>query len=80
MVAIELVCAAQAVELRGVAHAGTGTRAAHAALRERVALLIEDRPLAADVAVVCSLIEEGTLQQAVERADGLSASDPRLPE
>lgn len=70
MVAIELLCAAQALDLRGAIHAGAGTRAAHAALREHVTPLIEDRPLDADVAAVCDMIDDGALQQAVENAVG----------
>ena len=70
MVAIELACAAQAIDLRGAVHAGTGTRAAHAVLRDRIAPLIEDRPLDGDVAAVCGMIDDGTLQQAVESAVG----------
>ena len=70
MIAIELLCAAQAIDLRGAVHAGTGTRAAHAAVRERLAALIEDRPLAADIATVAMMIDDGTLQQRVETAVG----------
>ena len=70
MVAIELLCAAQALDLRGAQDAGAGTRAAHAAMRERVAPLVEDRPLDADVGSVCDMIAAGALQQAVEHAVG----------
>src|SRR5262249_13856522 len=37
LVAIELLCAAQAVDLRGPEHAGAGTRAAHTRIREHAA-------------------------------------------
>jgi histidine ammonia-lyase len=69
MVAIELLCAAQALDLRGAAHAGSGTRAAHALIRTHTAPLIEDRPLQDDVATVCQLIDDGTLPPAVDAAD-----------
>jgi histidine ammonia-lyase len=57
MVAIELLCAAEALDLRGAAAAGIGTREAHAAIRSHVEPLTRDRPLAADVDAVCELIE-----------------------
>lgn len=61
LVAIELLCAAQALDLRTVASAGVGTRAAHALVRAHVAPVIEDRPLAGDVDAVFELIETGEL-------------------
>jgi histidine ammonia-lyase len=63
MVAIELLCAAQALDLRGVVHAGEGTRRAHALLREHAAPLIADRPLSSDVDAVCALIDDRELEQ-----------------
>lgn len=68
MSAIDLVCAAQALDLRGAATTGAGTRAAQAIIRECVAPLIEDRPLQEDVAAVCYLIDDGTLVDAVDAA------------
>jgi histidine ammonia-lyase len=70
LIAIVLVCAAQAIDLRAAVHAGAGTRAAHATLRERIAPLVEDRPLDADIAAVYEMIDDGTLQQAAENAVG----------
>jgi histidine ammonia-lyase len=67
-VAIELLCAAQALDLRGAAHAGAGTRAAHALIRAHAAPLIEDRPLADDVEAVSRLIDEESLVQAADAA------------
>jgi histidine ammonia-lyase len=49
LVAIELVVAAQAVELAAPARLGRGTEAAHRCVRELVAPLEDDRPLGADV-------------------------------
>ena len=68
MVAIELLCAAQALELRGAVRAGAGTRAALAAIREHVEALTDDRPLRADVEAVCGLIDRGELVAVVDRA------------
>ncbi|MGD9765704.1 MAG: histidine ammonia-lyase [Candidatus Binatia bacterium] len=59
MVAIELLCAAQALELRGIARAGAGTRAAHTAVRRVSAPLHDDRPLTGDVDAVLALIDGG---------------------
>lgn len=55
-VAIELLCAAQALDIRGADRAGAGTRRAHATLRQHVPPLLRDRPLAGDVDQVCKLI------------------------
>ena len=49
VVAIELVAAAEAVDLTGSEGLGEGTRAAHAAVRRLVPPLLEDRPLGDDV-------------------------------
>jgi histidine ammonia-lyase len=68
MVAIELVCAAEALQMRGPTRAGVGTRAVFAAIREKVPPLVEDRPLGQDVEAVCRLIEDGELETAVAAA------------
>jgi histidine ammonia-lyase len=68
MVAIELLCAAQALDLRDTENAGAGTRTAHALIRQHVPPLIEDRPMAADVEAVCALVDGGTLAPAVTAA------------
>ncbi len=49
VVAIELLAAAEAVDLRGKDGLGAGTRAAYAAVRGIVPPLVEDRPLGDDV-------------------------------
>ena len=49
VVAIELVAAAEAVDLTGSEGLGEGTRLAHAAVRRLVPPLLEDRPLGDDV-------------------------------
>jgi histidine ammonia-lyase len=63
VVAIELLCAAQALDLRGIERAGAGTRLAHAVVRARAAPLVEDRPLAPDVEEVVALIDAGAFDQ-----------------
>ena len=61
VVAIELVVAAQAVDLRGLALAtiGSGARAVHAGVRAIVPSLDEDRPLGPDVDAIASRIASG---------------------
>jgi histidine ammonia-lyase len=49
VVAIELVAAAEAVELAGTEALGAGTRTVHERVRALVAPLVADRPLGADV-------------------------------
>jgi len=49
VVAIELIAAAEAVELVGVERFGRGTRTVYDRVREMVSPLVEDRPLGADV-------------------------------
>lgn len=63
LAAIELITAAQAVDLRRLARAslGRGTGAAYDAVRARVALLVEDRPLGPDVESVAEAIAVGEL-------------------
>lgn len=48
VVAIELMCAAQALDFHGAQLASPAAQGLHAAVRERVAVLDEDRPLDAD--------------------------------
>lgn len=70
VVAIELVTAAQAVDLRpdGPSRLGAGTAAAYRAVRERVAFLDRDRELTSDIEAVDALIRSGELLEAVDRA------------
>lgn len=56
MIAIELLCGAQALELRGVTQAGRGTRDAYGLIRAHAAPVEEDRPLGRDVDAMCRLI------------------------
>jgi histidine ammonia-lyase len=63
LAAIELLAAAQAVDLRGLARdaLGAGTGPAHAAIRARVPMLDVDRPLGPDVETACAAIDAGEL-------------------
>ncbi len=81
VLAIELLCAAQALDLRtgfhltGEAapeplHPGVGVRAAHRAVREAIKHLDEDRELHRDIALAERLITSNSLIQAVENVIG----------
>jgi len=70
VVAIEAVCAAQALDLRAPLRPGRGSAAAQAAVRERVPPLREDRVVHDDLTAALVLVEEGRLLTAVEAAVG----------
>jgi len=65
LAAIELVVAAQAVDLRGALKLGRGTRRAFAFVRTHVAKLDEDRPTGADFERLAEAIAEGGLATAL---------------
>jgi histidine ammonia-lyase len=58
LIAIELVVAAQAVDLAHVEALGAGTGALHAAVRRLVEPLVDERPLGEDVERVASALDE----------------------
>jgi histidine ammonia-lyase len=58
LIAIELVIAAQAVDLAQVEALGAGTGALHAAVRRLVEPLVDERPLGEDVERVASALDE----------------------
>jgi len=70
VLAIELLCAAQALEFCDLKGLGVGTRAAYRAIRERVPPLEEDRILAPDIEELANLIRSGGLVIAVEAVAG----------
>lgn len=63
VLAIELLTACQAVDLRpdGPARLGAGTAQAYAAVRRRVPMIVHDRATAADIETLAALIGAGTL-------------------
>ncbi|HYF54471.1 MAG TPA: aromatic amino acid lyase, partial [Salinarimonas sp.] len=65
LAAVELVVAAQAVDLRGGMRLGKGTRAAHRFVRSRIAFLDEDRPLGGEIHELSEAILAGTLREAL---------------
>jgi len=69
IVAIELLTAARALDLRRVAspevRLGSGTSAVHARIRQAVPLVLEDHAMSEEVEVVASLVAKGELSEAV---------------
>lgn len=75
LIALELLVAAQAVDLRGHPQLGCGTRAAYESVRSRVVALDDDRELAPDVEVLQGATASGGLLQSVRRALGPPRGD-----
>jgi histidine ammonia-lyase len=69
VLAIELIAAAQGLDFRGFTP-GVGTRAAHAAVREVVAHLGEDRPLFTDHNVMAAAVKACRVLDAVQAQIG----------
>ncbi|HSJ08434.1 MAG TPA: histidine ammonia-lyase [Longimicrobiales bacterium] len=59
MAALELMCAAQALEFLQPLQPGRGVAVAHAILRDHVEPLEEDRELAPDIAILEALVRDG---------------------
>ncbi|MCR4440456.1 MAG: histidine ammonia-lyase [bacterium] len=70
VLAIELLCGCQALDLRQPLQPGPGTGAVHAVLRQHVPTLREDRLLHRDIETVKALIADGSLVAAAEAAVG----------
>jgi histidine ammonia-lyase len=69
VLAIELLCAAQGIDLRRPLTTTKPLESVHAAIRARVPVMMVDRPLSPDIAAVRALIDDGTLIAAA-RAGG----------
>jgi histidine ammonia-lyase len=61
VLAIELLCAAQGLDLRRPLRTTARLEQVHAAIRTRVPAMLVDRPLAPDIAAVRALLDDGTL-------------------
>jgi histidine ammonia-lyase len=70
VLAIELLLAAQALDLRAPLAPGRGSAAARDAVRRRIPPLAGDRYLKADLDAALALVEDGTVLAAVEAAVG----------
>lgn len=69
-IAIELMCAAQAMDLFTNMKSGEGTLAAYKVIREAVAHLDKDRILSQDIEIIRSLMRGGRVIKEVERVVG----------
>jgi histidine ammonia-lyase len=70
VVAIQLMAAAQALDFKRPLKAGKGNEAAHSVIRSKLEKLVDDRPLYPDIEIVTSLVRDGSIVQAVEKAVG----------
>jgi histidine ammonia-lyase len=70
VLAIEMLCAAQALDLLAPLAPGRGVAAAHAAVRRVVPFMETDRVLADDISGVDALLESGALRTAAEAVSG----------
>jgi histidine ammonia-lyase len=78
LVALELIVAAQAIDLRGAAEGlGGGTRRAYAVVREFAGTLVDETDWNADIEGLARLVGEGDLARRVARVAG---SRPALSE
>lgn len=59
VLAIEMMCAAQALDFRAPLRAGAGPRAAHAIVRQAISHAEADRELGADIRVALALLRSG---------------------
>jgi len=71
VLAIELLSAAQGIDLRRPLRSTKPLEAVHAAIRSRVPAMMVDRPLAPDIATVRALIDDGTLLAAARSAGAM---------
>jgi histidine ammonia-lyase len=68
VLAIELLCAAQGMDLRRPLSTTKPLEAVHAAIRARVSPMMVDRPLSPDILALRELIDDGTLLATVRAA------------
>jgi histidine ammonia-lyase len=73
VLAVELVAAARALDLRAPLASAPGTAAAHDTIRARIAGPGDDRQLSPELATAEALVRDGSLVAAVERAIGALA-------
>ena len=66
VLAIELLCAAQGMDLRRPLRTTKPLEAVHAVIRARVPAMMVDRPLSPDIAAVRAMIDDGSLLAAID--------------
>ncbi len=70
IIAIELLCAAQALDFRAPLRLGRGTQKAYEVIRQEIPHLEEDRETYRDIKKLVELVRTGTIEQAVEDVVG----------
>jgi len=70
ILSVELLCGAQAIDLRGPESLGKGTAEAHRVIREAVPMLKQDRFLSRDIEGVLSLVRRNVILEAVSGVVG----------
>ena len=70
VLAIEMMCAAQAYEFQGGHRPGKGTGAAYDLIRSKVPALKDDRVLYPDIESIRQMVQDGSIVDAVETAIG----------
>jgi len=65
VIAIELMCAAQAIDLQERRQLGKGTRRLYELVRRTIPFLSEDRPLSGDIEMIADLIAGGYVTDAL---------------
>jgi histidine ammonia-lyase len=70
VLAIEMLCAAQAMDFRKPDQPGLGTGAAWQAIRGTIPFMEDDRPLQIDILKMNELLSSGVILQAAEQAAG----------
>jgi histidine ammonia-lyase len=70
ILAIELLAAAEAIELRRPLRSSPALEAVHAAIRTQVRPLETDRALAGDIASIAGMLREGAIRRAAESVTG----------
>lgn len=79
IVAIELLCAVQAIEFRGPEKLGKGTKIAYATIRKTISMLKEDRVLSEDIEKIRQLIKRLIIVEIDPNQARPQAAQPRLP-
>ncbi|MFM9994783.1 MAG: histidine ammonia-lyase [Phycisphaerales bacterium] len=69
VIAIELLCAAEGIDVHRPLKSGRGVEAAHAVVRRLVPRVTEDRPLTPAIEALAGAIRDGSLVREVRRAD-----------
>jgi histidine ammonia-lyase len=64
VLAVELLCACQAIDLRQPLHSSPALMGAHRIVRARVPMLVDDRPPAPDLDAITELIRDGKVEYA----------------